>query len=47
MEYWSVGVMTKGLMSLFFNTPILHHSITPRPRLSRAFGNFKLPFYWL
>ncbi len=25
LEYWSVGVMTKGLMSIFFNTPILHH----------------------
>jgi hypothetical protein len=39
LEYWSVGVMTKGLMSFFFNTPILHHSSTPRPRLSRTFGN--------
>ena len=26
LEYWSIGVMVKGLMSFFFNTPILHHS---------------------
>ena len=25
-EYWSVGVMPKGGMSFFFNTPIPHHS---------------------
>jgi len=36
LEYWSDGVMTKGLMS-FFST--LHHSITPKPKLSRTFGN--------
>jgi len=36
LEYWSVGVMTKGLMSFF---PTLHHSSTPGPRLSRTFGN--------
>ena len=33
LEYWSIGVMTKGLMSFFFNTPILHHSSTPRPKI--------------
>jgi hypothetical protein len=31
----------------FFNTPILHHSSTPLLRLSRTFGNFKLPFFGL
>jgi len=36
LEYWSVGVMGKGLTS-FFST--LHHSITPGARLSRNFGN--------
>jgi hypothetical protein len=36
--------MTKGLMSFFFNTPVLHHSIIPRPRLSRTFGNFQIAF---
>ena len=43
LEYWSVGVMAKGLM-LFFNTPILHHSSTPGPRLSRTFGTLKITF---
>jgi hypothetical protein len=36
MEYWSDGVMTKGMMS-FFNTPILHHSSIPELQLSVMF----------
>jgi hypothetical protein len=36
LEYWSVGVLTKGLTS-FFST--LQYAITPRPRLPRAFDN--------
>jgi hypothetical protein len=36
--------MVKGLMSFFFNTPILHHSSTPGPRLSRTFGIPKIIF---
>jgi len=28
LEYWSDGVMAKGLTS-FFNTPILQYSMTP------------------
>jgi hypothetical protein len=37
LEYWSVGVMMKGLMPIF-NTPILHRSNTPRPSLSGTYG---------
>jgi len=29
LEYWSDGVITKGLMSFLSNTPILHHSNAP------------------
>ena len=43
LEYWSVGVMAKGLMS-FISTPILHHSSAPGPRLSRIFGNLEIIF---
>jgi hypothetical protein len=47
LEYWSVGVMAKGLMSYFFqhsNTPTLQHSSTPRPSISRTFDNLKITF---
>jgi len=45
LEYWRVGVMTKELMSFFPNTPILHHSSTPTPRLSKDFDNSYIPIY--
>ncbi len=34
--------MTKGLISFFFNTPVLHHSITPMPKISRTSDNLKI-----
>jgi hypothetical protein len=36
LEHWSND---DRIDVFFFNTPILHHSSTPRPRLSRTFGN--------
>jgi hypothetical protein len=44
LEYWSNGVMAKGLMSFFLNTPIFHHSSTPRSRLSRTSGKLEITF---
>jgi hypothetical protein len=41
LEYWSVGVMAKGLMP-FLST--LQYSITPVLRPSRTFGNLKITF---
>jgi hypothetical protein len=41
LEYWSVGVMVKGLMAFL---SILHHSSAPRPRFSRTLGNLKITF---
>jgi hypothetical protein len=40
LEYWSVGVMAKALLS-FLNTPIRHHSIPPEARASNIFSDFK------
>jgi hypothetical protein len=41
LEYWSVGVMTQGLIS-FCNTPMLHHS-SPGLSLSRPFNLYQSP----
>jgi hypothetical protein len=43
LEYWSIGVMTKGLMSFFqhSNTPVLHYS------KAETFKNFWQPLNYL
>jgi hypothetical protein len=41
LEYWSVGVVVKGLMALL---SILQHSIAPGPKLTRTLGNQKITF---
>jgi hypothetical protein len=46
LEYGSVGVMIKGGIS-FFNPPILHYSITPRPRLARNSCNLGFTFIFI
>jgi hypothetical protein len=46
LEYWSVGVMAKGLTSFF---PTLQYSITPLLQdrgLQEILATFNLPFYW-
>ncbi len=41
LECWSNGYR---IDVLFFNTPILHHSRTPGPKLSKTFGNLIIIF---
>ena len=42
-QFWSNGVLEcwsngNGIDIFFFNTPIIHHSITPGPKHSITFG---------
>jgi hypothetical protein len=44
MECRSIEVMVKGLMS-FFNTPVLQHAITPKPRSVKTCRNLGIALF--